>query len=203
MRVHAPPQRDATRRDRVVVRVRYRARSAAAALGARALGLARTLTFAARRGALGPTRARGLARTLGLETASTYLAHTLGLARDVADEGVLARAAERFRQQGIRLPTFAQLASPLSVPAGITEALAGVDRMAADAHNLFRVHWYNPESGERPRPLPRPEHMVLPTSLTGKDIIAGTPSGSRHRSCRPATAWPSSSRPRHVPRRPS
>jgi cysteine synthase len=53
------------------------------------------------------------------------------------------------------------------VPAGITEALAGVDRMAADARNLFRVHWYNPVSGERPRPLPRPEHMVLPTSLTG------------------------------------
>jgi cysteine synthase len=108
-----------------------------------------------------------LARTLGVEPASTYLANTLGLARDVADEGVLARAAERFRQQGIRLPTFAQLASPGAVPAGITNALAGVDRMAADPRNLYRVHWYNPLEGDRPGRLPLPEHVVLPASLTG------------------------------------
>jgi cysteine synthase len=53
------------------------------------------------------------------------------------------------------------------VPAGITEALGGVDRMAADPRNLYRVHWYNPLAGDRPGQLPLPEHVVLPSSLTG------------------------------------
>ena len=51
--------------------------------------------------------------------------------------------------------------------------------------------------------MPNAARWPLPTSLTGNDIIAGSPSSLCHRSCKPATAWPSSSRPRHVPRFPS
>jgi cysteine synthase len=102
-----------------------------------------------------------------VDQASAYLTGTLGLVRDVADEGVLARAAERFRQQGIRLPTFAELSSPATIPADVRGALASVDRMAPDARNLFRVHWYNPLDGDRPGTIDLPEHAVLPPSLTG------------------------------------
>ena len=35
---------------------------------------------------------------------------SLGLEQDVVDEGVYARTVERFRVNGARLPTFAQLA---------------------------------------------------------------------------------------------
>jgi hypothetical protein len=81
---------------------------------------------------------------------AAYLTTTLGLARDVVDEGVLARTAERSRALGIQLPTFAQLRSPSTIPAATLAALAGVDRMAPDPRNLFRVHWYNEVDGRCP-----------------------------------------------------
>ena len=46
----------------------------------------------------------------------------------------------RFREQGIVLPTFSQLADPGTLDPKLT---AGVDKDAADPRNLFRVHWYN------------------------------------------------------------
>ena len=41
--------------------------------------------------------------------------------------------------------------------------------MAPDARNLFRVHWYNPLAGDSPGRVDVPEHVVLPTALTGVD----------------------------------
>jgi cysteine synthase len=96
-----------------------------------------------------------------------YLTGTLGLAADVVDEGAVARSAERFRQQGVRLPTFAELSDPSTIPPVVAAALGSVDRMAADARNLFRVHWHNAFAGESPERLALPEHVVLPPSLTG------------------------------------
>jgi len=88
----------------------------------------------------------------------------LGLGTEVVDPGVLERTARQFGREGIVLPTFAELADPTTIPPAVNEGLAGVDADAADAANLFRVHWHN---GAGRSTLPVPDHVVLPTSLTG------------------------------------
>ena len=90
---------------------------------------------------------------------------SLGLERHVVDRDVYARAVDRFREAGILLPTFAQLAAPASIPAGIRQSLAGVKPDEAGPLNLFRVHWHN--DGERTGQAAVPVHVVLPGELTG------------------------------------
>jgi cysteine synthase A len=91
----------------------------------------------------------------------------LGLEREVVDAAVYARAVSRFRDSGIAMPTFAQLAEPAGIPAQIRNALAPVDPDAPDARNLFRSHWYN--ARDRRTQVAVPEHLVLPRALTGVD----------------------------------
>ena len=99
--------------------------------------------------------------------ATTLDAHTLatqlGLADRVVDQESLGNSVRRFAEQGIVLPTFAQLADPSTIDPAVT---AGVDKDAADPRNLFRVHWYNDLAGNR---VDVPDHVVLPSSLTGVD----------------------------------
>ncbi len=92
---------------------------------------------------------------------------TVGSARPIVDEEVLERSIDRFRTQRIALPTFAQLADPSLVPAGVSDALRGVDPDAADPLNLFRVHWHN--ASDRRSLVAVPEHVELPRELTGVD----------------------------------
>ncbi len=89
------------------------------------------------------------------------LAGQLGLAGSIVDPESRARSITRFREQGVVLPTFGQLADPSTIPAG---AVGNADKNAPDAGNLFRVHWYNNLAGER---VSVPDHIVLPSSLTG------------------------------------
>jgi cysteine synthase len=89
----------------------------------------------------------------------------LGLERDVVDPAVYERTVARFREAGIAMPTFRQLADPASIPADVTERLAAIEPDAPHPLNLFRCHWYNGR-GER-RPVALPEHLVLPRELTG------------------------------------
>ena len=101
-------------------------------------------------------------------TVSDPLANALenqfGLADRVIDPESLANSVARFREQGITLPTFAQLANP-NGPGGIDPALVGdADKNGPDARNLWRVHWYNAMAGHR---VDVPDHVVLPSSLTG------------------------------------
>jgi cysteine synthase len=92
---------------------------------------------------------------------------SLGLERHVIDRRTYGRTVGRFRDAGILLPTFAQLATPGSVPAEIRQALAGVKADEADPRNLFRVHWHN-DSG-RAGQVTVPVHVVLPAEFTGVD----------------------------------
>jgi cysteine synthase len=92
---------------------------------------------------------------------------SLGLERHVVDRDVYGRTVDRFREAGILLPTFAQLATPASIPAEIRHALAAVKADEADPRNLFRVHWYN--DGGRTGQATVPGHVVLPGELTGVD----------------------------------
>ena len=85
----------------------------------------------------------------------------LGLADHIVDEAALAHSVKRCRERNVVLPTFAQLADPRTIDASITK---GVDKNAPDARNLFRVHWYNDMAGNR---VAVPDHIVLPSSLTG------------------------------------
>ena len=99
-----------------------------------------------------------------IDTAEPHL-HALenqfGLADRVVDDDALANSVERFRQRGIVLPTFAELADPTTID---HSRLGDADPQAPDAGNLWRVHWYNDLAGQR---VDVPEHVVLPSSLTG------------------------------------
>ena len=89
------------------------------------------------------------------------LERRFGLADRVVDEGSLANSIRRFRERGITLPTFAALADPSSIdPSRVGDA----DPQGPDARNLWRNHWYNDLSGHR---VGVPEHVVLPSELTG------------------------------------
>ena len=89
----------------------------------------------------------------------------LGLEREIVDRSARDRTLASFRERGIVLPTFAQLADPATIGAPALEALAGVDPDAPEPLNLLRVHWYN--DADRARQVPVPEHVVLPRELTG------------------------------------
>ena len=89
------------------------------------------------------------------------LENQFGLAGRVVDEVSIANSVARFRERGIVLPTFAQLAEPSGIdPAHVGDA----DPNGPDASNLWRVHWYNDLAGNA---VSVPEHVVLPPSLTG------------------------------------
>ena len=90
-----------------------------------------------------------------------FLERQFGLADRVVDQVALANSVERFRERGIRLPTFAELADPSTID---HDRVGDADPQAADPRNLWRVHWYNDLAGDR---VDVPEHVVLPSSLTG------------------------------------
>ena len=86
-----------------------------------------------------------------------------------AERGSLVdeRTLTRFADSGIVLPTFEQLADPTRIPSDVRERLADIDPDDAHPLNLFRVHWYN--AADRRGSVDVPEHLLLPSSLTGVD----------------------------------
>jgi len=92
---------------------------------------------------------------------------SLGLERALVDSSSYEHSVKRFREEGIALPTFAELADPSLIPASIQSSLTSIDRDGADPLNLYRVHWYN--RAGRPGQTDVPEHLVLPPELTGVD----------------------------------
>ena len=89
-----------------------------------------------------------------------------GLDSEVIDSAAVERTAQRFREQKIVLPSFAQLVDPGTAPSAFHAALGGVDRNAASPANLWRIHWYNKMDGGL---AGVPAHVVLPKELTGVD----------------------------------
>ena len=102
---------------------------------------------------------------------------SVGFDREVIDRGTYDRAADRFRQAEIVLPTIAQLAEPAKIPPDVLGRLAAVGADAADPLNLFRVHWYNDAS--RTGRADVPQYVVLPRSLTGVDAKIAVVLGDR------------------------
>src|SRR3989454_4647283 len=89
----------------------------------------------------------------------------LGLERSLVDQDVYDRTVRRFREARIVLPRFADLADPAKIPDAIRDGLAAVEPDVPHPLNLFRVHWYNDAS--RRGLVDVPDHVVLPTELTG------------------------------------
>jgi cysteine synthase A len=89
----------------------------------------------------------------------------LGLETDIVDHAVYARTVQRFREAGVVLPTFAELADPRLIAASTRAAVEMVGADEPHPLNLFRVHWNNDSSRRRLTPVP--EHIVLPEALTG------------------------------------
>jgi cysteine synthase A len=90
------------------------------------------------------------------------LENQFGLADRVVDDEALANSVARFRDRGITLPTFAQLADPSTF--SHDDRVGDADPQGPDARNLWRVHWYNDLAGRR---VEVPDHVVLPPHLTG------------------------------------
>jgi cysteine synthase len=81
------------------------------------------------------------------------------------DRSVRDRNIERLHRNGVRLPRFAELEEPQTLPGEIRQELRTVDPDAQHPLNLFRIHWYN---GKSPDAFVNvPEHIVLPPELTG------------------------------------
>jgi cysteine synthase len=89
----------------------------------------------------------------------------IGMATEVVDPAARDRSATRFAEQGVRLPTFAQLRDPAILGDAVRSWVAGVDRDRPDARNLFRVHWFNRHGHDDWAAVP--EHLELPSALTG------------------------------------
>jgi cysteine synthase len=89
----------------------------------------------------------------------------LGLETDIVDRRTYDHSVSRFREAGIVLPTFSQLADPAKIPDSISERLQGVDPDEPHPLNLFRVHWNN--SADRNHRQETPQYLELPASLTG------------------------------------
>ena len=90
------------------------------------------------------------------------LENQFGLADRTVDESAIANSVSRFRERGIRLPKFSELADPSSFDH--SSAVGDADPQGPDARNLWRVHWYNDLAGAR---VTVPDHVVLPPALTG------------------------------------
>jgi len=104
--------------------------------------------------------------------AATAAPSKLGLERDIVDEAVLARAVDRFRDENILLPTFAQLADPATIPESVLAHLATIDPAVGDPANLFRVHWHNQlrdAATGTAGVTDLPDHIVLGREFTGID----------------------------------
>ena len=87
------------------------------------------------------------------------------LEEEIVDQAVFERTVSRFREAGIQLPKFSELANPATIREKYGDALAAVDPDQPDPMNLFRVHWHNGD--DRRSIVDVPIHVVLPSELTG------------------------------------
>ena len=83
----------------------------------------------------------------------------------VEDTKVRTRALALLRDNGVRLPTFAELAQPDRIAKSLRAGLANVGADAPHPLNLQRVHWFNDLA--RTGSVSTPVHIELPPALTG------------------------------------
>jgi len=87
------------------------------------------------------------------------------LATDVGDEAVRKRAMAHLRERGVRLPTFAEMADPSTVPQDLSDRVRTVGFNDPDPLNLYRVHWFN--DWDRTGTMTVPAYVEIPEALSG------------------------------------
>ena len=78
----------------------------------------------------------------------------------------LDTAARRAKEQGIVVPTFAQMQDPSLIPAEIVDRLETIGLWDLDPLNLFRITWHN-EPVEKGGGFGPVNFLELPSNLTG------------------------------------
>ena len=80
---------------------------------------------------------------------------------------VLQKNVQKARENGVIIPTIAQMQNPASIPAPIQERLKGVGLWDVNPLNLFRITWKNEakESGGLFQAVPN--YVEIPSSLSG------------------------------------
>ena len=91
---------------------------------------------------------------------------SLLIAPEIVDRARRNAAISRLKDVGGFLPTWSDLADPLTAANGKAPDLAGIDPDAPHGANLWRVHWFN--ASDRKSRLQTPAHVVLPPHLTGR-----------------------------------
>ncbi|MFQ5967564.1 MAG: pyridoxal-phosphate dependent enzyme [Acidimicrobiia bacterium] len=82
------------------------------------------------------------------------------------DEEGLERAVDRAREQGIVVPTFAQMRDPSTLPRSVQERLEDIGLWDLDPLNLFRIGWHN-EPVEKGGRFGSVNYLEFPPELTG------------------------------------
>ncbi|MCX7750899.1 MAG: pyridoxal-phosphate dependent enzyme [Candidatus Bipolaricaulota bacterium] len=82
------------------------------------------------------------------------------------DEQGRRRAAERAREKGVLIPTFAEMRDPSQIPAEIRAELRGVGLWDVHPRNLYRITWKN-EPTPRGGGFGEVNHVEFPFELTG------------------------------------
>ncbi len=82
------------------------------------------------------------------------------------NEERLARTAQRARERGIVIPTFAQMRDPSRIPAPIVDKLAGIGLWDLHPLNLFRITWKN-EPTAHGGGFGSVNYLEFPPELTG------------------------------------
>src|SRR5262249_55525231 len=83
----------------------------------------------------------------------------------VEDGKVRERALALLRDNGVRLPTFAELAQPDRIAFSLRAGLCNIGADAPHPLNLQRVHWFTDLA--RRGSVTAPVHIELPSALTG------------------------------------
>ena len=81
------------------------------------------------------------------------------------NESVITKTSKYFKKKGIILPTLQELRNPEEINREIKSKLKSVKKDSVNPLNLFRVHWFNSRNENNFSEVP--EHIVLPSELTG------------------------------------
>lgn len=101
----------------------------------------------------------------------------LGLETEIIDPQTYSRNLEHLRGAGVALPRLSDLADPVARLSDKVAGLGAVDPDAADAGNLFRVHWHNAAEGRGLAVVP--EHILLGPEITGVEAKIAVVLGNR------------------------
>jgi len=82
-------------------------------------------------------------------------------------QDVLERNIQKARENGVIIPTFAQMRDPKTVPQKVQDRLKSVGLWDVDPLNLFRITWKNQPVEQGGLFTQTPNYLELPPALTG------------------------------------